>query len=79
ALIDVIWQLMIEDEFEIIYNNIDMFANAIPELKDFFEGVKAIALFKDGKVGREEVSEAVLKVKDRRLLDLLEFLAEAEL
>ncbi|MDK2854395.1 MAG: hypothetical protein PWP49_1752 [Thermococcaceae archaeon] len=79
ALIDVVWQMMLEDRFEEIYNNIDMFARAFPEMKEFFEGVKAVALYKDGKIGREEVSEYITKIKDRRLLDLLEFLSEAEL
>ncbi|WP_042698532.1 tetratricopeptide repeat protein [Thermococcus sp. PK] len=79
ALIDVVWQMMLEDRFEEIYNNIDMFARAFPEMKEFFEGVKAVALYKDGKIGREEVSEYITKIKDRILLDLLEFLSEAEL
>jgi len=46
---------------------------------EFFEGIKAVALYKDGKIGREEVSEYITKIDDRRLLDLLEFLSEAEL
>ena len=79
ALIDVLWQMMLEDRFEDIYNNMDMFAKAFPEMKEFFEGVKAVALYKDGKVGREEVSGYIAKIKDRRLLNLLEFLSEAEL
>jgi len=79
ALIDVLWQMMLEDRFEDIYNNMDMFAKAFPEMKEFFEGVKAVALYKDGKVGREEVSDYIAKIKDRRLLNLLEFLSEAEL
>ncbi|AFK21856.1 lipopolysaccharide assembly protein LapB [Pyrococcus sp. ST04] len=79
GLIDVIWQLMLEDEFEEIYNNMPMFKAAFPELGDFFEGVRRIALYKDGKIGREEVSEIILKVKDERLVSLLEFLGEAEL
>ncbi|WP_461866111.1 tetratricopeptide repeat protein [Thermococcus sp.] len=78
AFIDVIWQLMVEDNFELIYKNMDMFSKGIPEMGDFFEAIKAIALYKDGKIGLEKASEAVSKVKDRRLLDLLEFLSEAE-
>lgn len=79
ALIDVIWQLMLEDDFETVYLHMDMFANALPELKEFFEGVKAIALYKDGRADMEEVRKFIEKVKDRRLLDLLEFLGEAEM
>ncbi|NJE06287.1 tetratricopeptide repeat protein [Thermococcus sp. M36] len=78
ALIDVIWQLMLEDDFETVYLNMDMFASAMPELADFFEAIKAVALYKDGKIDAEEASRAVEKVKDRRLIDLLEFLGEAE-
>ncbi len=78
AFIDVIWQLMVEDDFERIYRNMDMFSRGIPEMADFFEAVKAIALYKGGKIGLEKASEAVSKVEDRRLLDLLEFLTEAE-
>ncbi len=78
AFIDVIWQLMVENDFERIYENMDMFSRGIPEMANFFEAVKAIALYKDGKIGLEKASEAVSKVEDRRLLDLLEFLTEAE-
>ncbi|AEH25301.1 tetratricopeptide repeat protein [Pyrococcus yayanosii] len=79
ALIDVVWQLILEDDFELVYRNMPMFAAALPEIKDFFEGIKAIALYKAGKVGREEVTGVLMRVKDRRLLDILEFLGEAEL
>ncbi|MFA4641203.1 tetratricopeptide repeat protein [Pyrococcus kukulkanii] len=79
GLIDLIWQLMLEDDFEEIYNSMPMFKAAIPEFEDFFEGVRRIALYKDGKVGREEVSEIITKVKDERLVSILEFLGEAEL
>ncbi|ASJ01039.1 tetratricopeptide repeat protein [Thermococcus gorgonarius] len=79
ALVDVLWQLFLEDNFETVYNNIDMFKNAFPELAEFFEGVKYLALFKDGKVEEEKLREIIEQVKDRRLLDLLEFLGEAEL
>ncbi|ACJ15738.1 hypothetical protein, conserved [Thermococcus onnurineus NA1] len=79
SLIDVIWQLMLDDEFEMVYLHMDMFANAMPELADFFEAIKAIALYKDGKIEAEEASKVIEKVKDRRLLDLLEFLGEAEM
>lgn len=79
SLIDVLWQMMMEDQFEAVYNNMDMFTNAFEDMREFFEGVKAVALYKDGKIGREEVSEYITKIDDRRLLDLLEFLSEAEL
>jgi tetratricopeptide (TPR) repeat protein len=79
SLMDILWQLMLEDDFETVYLHMDMFARALPELSDFFEAVKAIALYKDGKIEGEEASKALEKVKDQRLLDLLEFLGEAEL
>ncbi|HDH44580.1 MAG TPA: tetratricopeptide repeat protein [Thermococcus sp.] len=79
SLIDVLWQMMMEDQFEMVYNNMDMFTNAFEDMREFFDGVKAVALYKDGKIGREEVSEYITKIDDRRLLDLLEFLSEAEL
>ncbi len=79
ALIDVIWQLFLDDDFETVYLNMDMFAGAFPELGDFFNGVKALALYKDGKIEEEELGEIMEKVKERRLLDLLELLGEAEL
>lgn len=79
ALVDVLWQLFLEDNFEMVYNNMDMFKNAFPELAEFFEGVKYLALFKDGKAEEEKLKEVLAKVTDRRLLDLLEFLGEAEL
>lgn len=79
ALIDVFWQLFLDDEFEMVYLNADMFAEALPELSDFFRAVKAIALYKDGEIELEEAKEAIEKVKDPRLLDLLELLGEAEL
>ncbi|AEK72725.1 hypothetical protein GQS_04120 [Thermococcus sp. 4557] len=79
SLMDVLWQLMLEDDFETVYLHMDMFARALPELADFFEAVKAIALYKDGKIEGEEASKALEKVKDPRLLDLLELLGEAEL
>ncbi|ACS89890.1 MULTISPECIES: lipopolysaccharide assembly protein LapB [Thermococcus] len=79
SLIDVLWQMMMEDQFETVYNNMDMFTNVFEDMREFFEGVKAVALYKDGKIGREEVSEYITKIDDRRLLDLLEFLSEAEL
>lgn len=79
ALVDVLWQLFLEDGFDTVYNNADMFARAFPDLREFFEGVKYLALFKDGKVEEEKLTEVLRKVKDRRLLDLLEFLGEAEL
>jgi tetratricopeptide (TPR) repeat protein len=79
ALVDVLWQLFLEDSFETVYNNMDMFKNAFPELAEFFEGVKYLALFKDEKVDEEKLKEVLEKVKDKRLLDLLEFLGEAEL
>ena len=79
SLMDVLWQLFLDDDFETVYLNIDMFINAFPDMKDFFEAVKALALFKDGKVEEEDVKKAVEKVKDPRLLEMLEFLGEAEL
>ncbi|ASJ03214.1 hypothetical protein A3L09_08080 [Thermococcus profundus] len=79
ALVDVLWQLFLEDSFDTVYNNADMFSRAFPNLREFFEGVKYLALFKDGKIEEEKVSEILGKIKDRRLLDLLEFLGEAEL
>ena len=79
SLMDVLWQLFLEDDFETVYLHMDMFARALPELADFFEAVKAIALYKDGKIEAEEAGKAIEKVKDRRLLDLLEFLGEAEM
>ncbi|ASJ06756.1 tetratricopeptide repeat protein [Thermococcus pacificus] len=79
SLMDVLWQLFLEDDFETVYLNIDMFARAFPDMKDFFEAVKAIALYKDGKMSEEEVSKYIEKVTDQRQIDLLEFLGEAEL
>jgi len=79
SLMDVLWQLFLEDDFETVYLHMDMFAKALPELADFFEAVKAIALYKDGKIEVEEAGKAIESVKDPRLLDLLEFLGEAEM
>jgi tetratricopeptide (TPR) repeat protein len=79
SLMDVLWQLFLEDDFETVYLNIDMFTNAFPDMADFFEAVKAIALYKDGKISEEEVGKYVEKVTDQRQIDLLEFLGEAEL
>lgn len=79
ALMDVLWQLFLEDDFETVYLHMDMFARALPELADFFEAVKALALYKDGKIDVDEARKAIEKVKDDRLLDLLEFLGEAEM
>ena len=79
SLMDVLWQLFLDDDFETVYLNIDMFINAFPDMKDFFEAVKALALFKDGKIEEEEAKKAIEKVKDPRLLEMLEFLGEAEL
>ncbi|WP_297074318.1 tetratricopeptide repeat protein [Thermococcus sp.] len=79
SLMDVLWQLFLDDDFETVYLNIDMFINAFPDMKEFFEAVKALALFKDGKIEEEEAKKAVEKVKDPRLLEMLELLGEAEL
>ncbi len=79
ALIDVIWQLFLDDDFETVYSNMDMFAGAFPELGDFFNGVKALALYKDGKMEEENLGKTIENVKDKRLLELLELLGEAEL
>jgi len=79
SLMDVLWQLFLDDDFETVYLNIDMFANAFPDMKDFFEAVKALALFKDGKIEEEEAKKAIEKVKDPRLIEMLEVLGEAEL
>ena len=79
SLMDVLWQLFLDDDFETVYLNVDMFARAFPDLKDFFEAVKAIALYKDGKMEEDEVSKYLEKVTDQRLIDLLELLGEAEL
>lgn len=79
ALMDVLWQLFLDDDFETVYLNIDTFIEAFPEWADFFEAVKALALFKDGKIEDEEVKKAIEKVKDPRLLEMLELLGEAEL
>ncbi|AIU69989.1 hypothetical protein TEU_06435 [Thermococcus eurythermalis] len=79
ALMDVLWQLFLDDDFETVYLNIDMFANAFPDMKDFFEAVKALALFKDGKIEEEEAKKAIEKVKDPRLIEMLKVLGEAEL
>lgn len=79
ALMDVLWQLFLDDDFETVYLNIDMFANAFPGMKDFFEAVKALALFKDGKIEEEEAKKAIEKVKDPRLIEMLKVLGEAEL
>ncbi len=79
ALIDVIWQLFLDDDFETVYSNMDMFTGAFPELGDFFNGVKALALYKDGKMKEERLSRTIGKIKDQRFLDLLELLGEAEL
>ncbi|NJE48975.1 tetratricopeptide repeat protein [Thermococcus sp. 9N3] len=79
SLMDVLWQLFLDDDFETVYLNIDMFINAFPDMKDFFEAVKALALFKDGKIDEEDAKKAIEKVKDPRLLEMLEFLGEAEL
>ena len=35
-------------------------------------------MYREGKIGREEVSEILMKVKDERLVSILEFLGEAE-
>jgi len=78
GLIDLIWELILEDKFEEIYKSMPMFKVAIPSLKDFFEGVRRIAMYREGKIGREEVSEILMKVKDERLVSILEFLGEAE-
>jgi len=74
----IIWELILEDKFEEIYKSMPMFKVAIPSLKDFFEGVRRIAMYREGKIGREEVSEILMKVKDERLVSILEFLGEAE-
>ncbi len=79
ALMDVLWQLFLDDDFETVYLNVDIFIEAFPEWRDFFEAVKALALFKDGKIEEEEVKKAIEKVKDPRLLEMLELLGEAEL
>jgi len=79
SLMDVLWQLFLEDNFETVYLNIDTFINAFPDMKDFFEAVKALALFKDGKIEMEEARKAIEKVNDPRLLEFLELLGEAEL
>ncbi len=79
SLMDVLWQLFLDDDFETVYLNIEMFINAFPEMKDFFEAVKALALFKDGRIKEEDLKKAVEKVKDPRLLEMLELLGEAEL
>ncbi|WP_297516452.1 tetratricopeptide repeat protein [Thermococcus sp.] len=79
SLMDVLWQLFLDDDFETVYLNIEMFINAFPDMKDFFEAVKALALFKDGKIEEEDAKKAIEKVKDPRLLEMLEFLGEAEL
>ncbi|WP_457742740.1 hypothetical protein [Thermococcus sp.] len=79
SLMDVLWQLFLDDDFETVYLNIDMFINAFPDMAEFFEAVKALALFKDGKIEEEDVKKAVEKVKDPRLLEMLELLGEAEL
>jgi len=79
SLMDVLWQLFLDDDFERVYLNIEMFINAFPDMKEFFEAVKALALFKDGKIEEEEVKKAIEKVKDPRLIEMLELLGEAEL
>ena len=79
SLMDVLWQLFLDDDFETVYLNIDTFINAFPDMKEFFEAVKALALFKDGKIEEEEAKKAIEKVKDPRLLEMLELLGEAEL
>ncbi|WP_297461383.1 tetratricopeptide repeat protein [Thermococcus sp.] len=79
SLMDVLWQLFLDDEFETVYLNIDMFAEAFPDMRNFFEAVKAIALYKDGKMDAEEVSKYLEKVTDERQIELLELLGEAEL
>ena len=79
SLMDVLWQLFLDDDFETVYLNVDTFINAFPDMKEFFEAVKALALFKDGKIEEEEAKKAIEKVKDPRLLEMLELLGEAEL
>ncbi|ASJ10126.1 hypothetical protein A3L12_01860 [Thermococcus sp. P6] len=79
SLMDVLWQLFLEDNFETVYLNMGMFSEALPEMADFFEAVKGLALYKDGKIEAEEMEKLVEKVKEKRLLDLLEILGEAEL
>jgi len=79
SLMDVLWQLFLDDDFERVYLNIDMFSNAFPDMKAFFDAVKAIALYKDGKIKEEEASKAIEKVSDESQLELLELLGEAEL
>ncbi|AEC51619.1 hypothetical protein PNA2_0703 [Pyrococcus sp. NA2] len=79
GLIDLLWQLILDDKYEEIYLNMPMFKAALPNLQEFFEGVRRIALYRAGKIGREEVSEMIMKIKDERLVSILEFLGEAEL
>jgi len=79
SLMDVLWQLFLDDDFETVYLNMDMFIKAFPELANFFEAVKKLALFKDGRIKEEELKEAIEEVKDPRLLEMLELLGEAEL
>ncbi|WP_245612462.1 tetratricopeptide repeat protein [Palaeococcus ferrophilus] len=79
ALVDVLWQLFLEDEFETVYDNMDAFAKAFPELEAFFNGVKAMALYKDGELEEGRVREIIAQIKDKRLLDLVQLLGESEL
>ncbi|NJF24388.1 hypothetical protein [Thermococcus sp. Bubb.Bath] len=79
TLVDVLWQLFLDDDFETVYNNTPMFRDALPNLDGFFEGVRYLALYKDGRVEESKLKEIVEKVEDRRLIDLLQFLGEAEL
>lgn len=37
ALMDVLWQLFLDDDFETVYLNMDTFIEAFPEWRDFFE------------------------------------------
>ncbi|CAB49090.1 tetratricopeptide repeat protein [Pyrococcus abyssi] len=79
GFIDLMWQLILEDKFDEIASNMPMFKAALPELGDFFEGIRRIALYRKGEIGREDVSEIIMKIKDERLVSILEFLGEAEL
>jgi len=78
ALVDLLWEFFLDGEFETVYNNIPMFEKALPEMAPFFEAVKVLALWRDGKAEEEEFKEALKKVKDERLLEVLRFLSEAE-
>lgn len=61
-----------------VYLNIDMFINVFLEWVDFFEVVKVLVFFKDGKIEDEEVKKVIEKVKDLCFFEMFELFGEVE-